>query len=77
MSTKQKRKTRRDIAQFADRNGIELRKLRPNLYKSPQLRGALYDAFFERTATSRMHRRQIRIRGLPRRISEEIALTSW
>lgn len=76
MSIKKKRKARHDIVRYADSSEMEMRRLRPNLYKSPQQRDDLYYEFFEHTAANKLHRKEVRIKGMPRRMAEEIAMIS-
>ncbi|MBW8035895.1 MAG: hypothetical protein FVQ79_09760 [Planctomycetes bacterium] len=76
MSIKKRRKTRRDTTRYTDDSEMELRRLRPNLYKKPQQRGRLYYDFFEHTSARQLHRKQVRVKGMPKRIAEEIAMIS-
>ena len=76
MSIKKRRKARRDIVAYADCSEMELRRLRPNLYKKPQQRDRLYYDFFEHTPACEIHRKVVRIKGMPKRIAEEIAMIS-
>jgi len=77
MSIKEKRKTRRDYGIYADRSDMAIRSLRPNLYKLPAEREKLDKHMFSLSKKSGKYAKEIRIKGLDNRISEEIALTSW
>jgi len=76
MSIKKRRKTRRNYTRYVDSSEMELRRLRPNLYKKPQQRGRLYYDFFENTPARRVYRKEVTIKGMPKRIAEEIAMIS-
>ena len=77
MSIKEKRKTRKDYSIYSDRSEMAVRKSRPNLYKMPDEREKLDRHLFSLSKKSDKYLKEIRIKGLDRRISEEIALTSW
>ncbi|MBW8017202.1 MAG: hypothetical protein FVQ82_13545 [Planctomycetes bacterium] len=77
MSIKEKRKKRKDYSIYSDRSDMALRKSRPNLYKMPAEREKLDRYLFSLSKKSDNYRKEMRIKGLKKRISEEIALTSW
>lgn len=77
MSIKEKRKTRKDYRVYSDRSDMDMRKFRPNLYKMPAEREKLDRYLFILGKKSDNYRKEMRIKGLKKRISEEIALTSW
>jgi hypothetical protein len=77
MSIKEKRKTRKDYSIYSDYSDRVIRSRRPNLYKMPAEREKLDERLFRLTSKSDNYRKGIRIKGVNRRFSEEIALTSW
>jgi hypothetical protein len=77
MSIKEKRKTRKDYSVYSDRSDMDMRKFRPNLYKMPAEREKLDRHLFDLSKESGNYQKEMRIKGLKKRISEEIALTSW
>lgn len=77
MSIKEKRKTRKDYSIYSDSFDMDIRRFRPNLYKMPAEREKLDRYLFNLSKKSDNYRKEMRIKGLKKRISEEIALTSW
>ena len=77
MSIKEKRKSRKDYEIYYDQDDMDMKRRRPNLYKRPAQREKLYRHLFELSTKSDKYRKELRIKGLDRRFSEEIALTSW
>lgn len=77
MSIKEKRKTRKDYSIYSDYSEIDLRSVRPNLYKRPNERERLNERLFRLSESSDNFRKEIRIKGIDNRISKEIALTIW
>lgn len=77
MSIKEKRKIRKDYSIYSDSLDMEIRRYRPNLYKMPAEREKLDRRLFSLSEKSDNYRKEIRIKGLKRRISEEIALANW
>ena len=77
MSIKEKRKTRRDYSIYSDSSEMLVRRFRPNLYKLPTEREKLDKHLFSLSKKSDNYLKETRIKGLDKRVSEEIALTSW
>ena len=77
MSIKEKRKTRKDYGIYSDSSEMSLRRSRPNLYKMPAEREKLDRHIFNLSKKSGKYLKQMRVKGLSRRISEEIAMASW
>ena len=77
MSIKEKRKTRKDFSIYTDSSEMAIRQNRPNLYKMPDEREKLNEHIFHLSEKSDNYLKQMRIKGLSRRISEEIAMATW
>jgi hypothetical protein len=77
MSIKEKRKMRKDYSIYSDYSDKSIRSARPNLYKMPNERERLDKRLFRLGKSSDNFRKEIRIKGIDPRISQEIALTSW
>ncbi len=77
MSIKEKRKIRKDYSIYLDPSERALRRKRPNLYKMPDEREKLDRLLFSLSEKSDNYRKEMRIKGIDKRVSEEIALTSW
>lgn len=77
MSIKEKRKNRKDYSIYLDREEMAIRSKRPNLYKLPEERERLERRLFNLSEKSDKYRKEIQIKGVDKRIAEEIALTSW
>jgi len=77
MSIKERRKTRKDYGIYLDPSEMAIRQKRPNLYKLPDEREKMDRHLFKLTQKSDKYRKEIRIKGIDRRIAKEIALTSW
>lgn len=77
MSIKEKRKRRKDYGIYHDEHEIEEMKFRPNLYKQHTRREKLYRHLYRLGSKDDNYIRELDIKGMDRRLTEEMALSSW
>ena len=77
MSTKQKRKTKKDFNIYMDYSEMKVLQKRPNLYKKPFEREKLNERIFKAIEKDPKYRKEIHVKGLDKRDSEEIFAATW